>query len=97
MSEKCPRAVLPAPKRDFRSTRTRQRRGQPGPKLVGQLGLMEGLEQLLGLATEALGGILAPLRTLTFWHMKRRACRFGESGAAERAQRGPRVDAARAA
>jgi pimeloyl-ACP methyl ester carboxylesterase len=28
-----------------------------------------------------LGGLLAPLRTLTFWHMKRRACRFGESGA----------------
>lgn len=29
-----------------------------------------------------LGGLLAPLRTLTFWHMKRRACRFGETGAA---------------
>lgn len=29
-----------------------------------------------------LGGLLAPLRTLTFWQMKRRACRFGETGAA---------------
>ena len=29
-----------------------------------------------------LGGVLAPLRVLTFWEMKRRACSFGETGAA---------------
>jgi hypothetical protein len=39
-------------------------------------------EDLAGFGGFSLGGILAPLRTLTFWHMKRRACRFGESGAA---------------
>ena len=30
----------------------------------------------------SLGALLAPLRTMTFWHMKRRANKFGESGAA---------------
>lgn len=40
-------------------------------------------EDLDAFGGSALGGILAPLRTLTFWHMKRRACRFGESGAAD--------------
>jgi hypothetical protein len=39
-------------------------------------------EDVIAFGRPALGGILAPLRTLTFWHMKRRACRFGESGAA---------------
>ena len=29
----------------------------------------------------SLGGLLAPLRVLTFWHMKRKANHFGESGA----------------
>jgi hypothetical protein len=29
-----------------------------------------------------LGGVLAPLRVVTFWEMKRRACSFGETGAA---------------
>jgi hypothetical protein len=33
-------------------------------------------------AGQFLGGVLAPLRTLTFWQMKRRACQFGETGAA---------------
>ena len=33
-------------------------------------------------AGQFLGGLLAPLRTLTFWQMKRRACQFGETGAA---------------
>jgi hypothetical protein len=40
-------------------------------------------EDLNAFGGSALGGILAPLRTLTFWQMKRRACRFGESGAAD--------------
>lgn len=31
----------------------------------------------------SLGGLLAPLRILTFWQMKRRACKFGESGATD--------------
>jgi hypothetical protein len=34
-----------------------------------------------------LGGLLAPLRTLTFWNMKRLACTFGESGAAQLVRR----------
>jgi len=40
-------------------------------------------EDLAAFGGPALGGILAPLRTLTFWQMKRRACRFGETGAAD--------------
>ena len=31
----------------------------------------------------SLGGVLAPLRVLSFWTMKRRACAFGEAGAAD--------------
>jgi pimeloyl-ACP methyl ester carboxylesterase len=31
----------------------------------------------------SLGGVLAPLRVLTFWQMKRRALIFGENGAAQ--------------
>lgn len=38
-------------------------------------------EDLVPFGGASLGGLLAPLRTLTFWQMKRRACRFGESGA----------------
>lgn len=45
-----------------------------------QAALLE--EQMTAYGAAGLGGILAPLRTLTFWQMKRRACRFGESGAA---------------
>lgn len=45
-----------------------------------QAALLE--EQLTPYGGAGLGGILAPLRTLTFWQMKRRACAFGESGAA---------------
>lgn len=44
-------------------------------------------EDLVSFGGATLGGLLAPLRTLTFWHMKRRACRFGESGAATLLQR----------
>jgi hypothetical protein len=40
-------------------------------------------EDVIVFGRPALGGILAPLRMLTFWQMKRRACRFGESGAAD--------------
>lgn len=45
----------------------------------------EALEQddLVPFGGGTLGGVLAPLRTLTFWQMKRRACQFGESGAAD--------------
>jgi hypothetical protein len=39
-------------------------------------------EDLVPYGGGSLGGLLAPLRTLTFWSMKRRACRFGETGAA---------------
>jgi hypothetical protein len=39
------------------------------------------LEELVAFGGGSLGGILAPLRTMTFWHMKRRACTFGETGA----------------
>jgi pimeloyl-ACP methyl ester carboxylesterase len=35
----------------------------------------------------SLGGVLAPLRVLSFWTMKRRACAFGETGAAELLER----------
>ena len=31
----------------------------------------------------SLGGVLAPLRVLSFWTMKRRACAFGEAGAGD--------------
>jgi len=37
--------------------------------------------QVASFGGPSLGGLLAPLRTLTFWHMKRRANRFGEKGA----------------
>lgn len=37
--------------------------------------------QVASFGAPSLGGLLAPLRTLTFWHMKRRANRFGEKGA----------------
>jgi hypothetical protein len=40
-------------------------------------------EETASFGAVSLGGLLAPLRTLTFWHMKRRACQFGESGGAE--------------
>jgi hypothetical protein len=45
----------------------------------------EALEEddLVPFGGGTLGGLLAPLRTLTFWQMKRRACLFGESGAAD--------------
>lgn len=50
------------------------------PERTYQAALLE--EQVTAFGGAGLGGILAPLRTLTFWQMKRRACRFGESGAA---------------
>jgi pimeloyl-ACP methyl ester carboxylesterase len=40
------------------------------------------LADLVSFGGPSLGGLLAPLRTLTFWQMKRRARDFGESGAA---------------
>jgi pimeloyl-ACP methyl ester carboxylesterase len=40
-------------------------------------------EDLAAFGTPSLGGVLAPLRVLTFWQMKRRARIFGESGAAQ--------------
>jgi pimeloyl-ACP methyl ester carboxylesterase len=40
-------------------------------------------EDIAAFGGPSLGGILAPLRVLTFWQMKRRARIFGESGAAE--------------
>lgn len=40
------------------------------------------LAQSTSFGGASLGGLLAPLRVLTFWHMKRKANRFGESGAA---------------
>jgi len=41
------------------------------------------VEDLVSFGGPVLGGILAPLRVLTFWHMKRRARLFGERGAAD--------------
>ncbi|MDF3311660.1 hypothetical protein P3H15_42530 [Rhodococcus sp. T2V] len=38
--------------------------------------------QVASFGGTSLGGLLAPLRMMTFWHMKRRAKRFGETGAA---------------
>jgi hypothetical protein len=38
-------------------------------------------EELASFGQADLGGLLAPLRTLTFWSMKRRARSFGEGGA----------------
>jgi hypothetical protein len=38
-------------------------------------------EELASFGQASLGGLLAPLRTLTFWSMKRRARSFGEGGA----------------
>ena len=40
------------------------------------------LAQSASFGGASLGGLLAPLRVLTFWHMKRKANHFGESGAA---------------
>ncbi|MEV7565995.1 hypothetical protein [Streptomyces tanashiensis] len=40
------------------------------------------LEEFASFGGLSLGGILSPLRALTFWQMKRRARTFGESGAA---------------
>jgi hypothetical protein len=40
------------------------------------------LEEIVSFGSCSLGGLLAPLRMLTFWQMKRRAKDFGESGAA---------------
>jgi pimeloyl-ACP methyl ester carboxylesterase len=40
------------------------------------------LAQVSSFGLPSLGGMLAPLRTLTFWNMKKRANRFGEKGAA---------------
>ncbi len=40
------------------------------------------LEEVVSFGGPSLGGLLAPLRTLTFWQMKRRARDFGETGAA---------------
>jgi hypothetical protein len=40
-------------------------------------------EELVAFGAVSLGGVLAPLRVLTFWQMKRRARHFGERGAAE--------------
>jgi pimeloyl-ACP methyl ester carboxylesterase len=40
-------------------------------------------EDLAAFGIPSLGGVLAPLRVLTFWQMKRRARIFGESGAAQ--------------
>ena len=40
-------------------------------------------EEITSFAGPSLGGVLAPLRVLTFWQMKRRARVFGESGAAD--------------
>jgi hypothetical protein len=40
-------------------------------------------EELVSFGDVSLGGVLAPLRVLTFWKMKRRAREFGERGAAE--------------
>jgi hypothetical protein len=39
-------------------------------------------EELASFGGPSLGGVLAPLRVLSFWQMKRRARHFGESGAA---------------
>jgi hypothetical protein len=39
-------------------------------------------EELVSFGGLSLGGVLAPLRVLSFWQMKRRAKNFGETGAA---------------
>ncbi|MET0859501.1 MAG: hypothetical protein ABW091_00595 [Microbacterium sp.] len=49
------------------------------PEAVYQACLMEDLASFGGIS---LGGLLAPLRVLTFWHMKRRARDVGSSGVA---------------
>lgn len=61
--------------------------GSPGddresfdPEATYQACLQEDVASFGG---PSLGGVLAPLRILTFWQMKRRARVFGESGAAE--------------
>jgi pimeloyl-ACP methyl ester carboxylesterase len=50
------------------------------PEVTYQACLQEEVAAFGGLS---LGGVLAPLRVLTFWQMKRRARIFGESGAAQ--------------
>jgi pimeloyl-ACP methyl ester carboxylesterase len=40
-------------------------------------------EDMAAFGAPSLGGVLAPLRVLTFWQMKRRARIFGENGAAQ--------------
>jgi hypothetical protein len=55
------------------------------PERTYQAALLE--EQMTTFGGFGLGGLLAPLRMLTFWQMKRRACRFGETGAAELVRR----------
>ncbi|MGY1691850.1 hypothetical protein [Geodermatophilus sp. SYSU D01105] len=49
------------------------------PEAVYQACLME---ELASYGSTSLGGLLAPLRVLTFWHMKRRARDVGASGVA---------------
>ncbi|HEX7307926.1 hypothetical protein [Lentzea sp.] len=58
------------------------------PDLPGEDGSAFDAAQLYRACLEdpALGGVLSPLRILTFWKMKRRARVFGESGAARLAR-----------
>jgi hypothetical protein len=52
------------------------------PEDVYQAALLMDIVDPLSYGGFALGGVLAPLRVLTFWEMKKRACSFGETGAA---------------
>jgi hypothetical protein len=53
------------------------------PEETYQAALLMDVASPVSFGAFSLGGVLAPLRVLSFWTMKRRARVFGESGAAE--------------
>jgi len=57
------------------------------PEETYQAALLMDLSDPMPYGGFTLGGVLAPLRVLTFWEMKRRACSFGETAAADLLER----------
>jgi len=57
------------------------------PEEIYQAALLMDVVDPMPYGGFSLGGVLAPLRVLTFWEMKRRACSFGETGAAHLLER----------
>jgi hypothetical protein len=53
------------------------------PEETYQAALQMDIADPVDFGRTTLGGVLAPLRVLSFWTMKRRARRFGETGAAQ--------------